>query len=415
MLANYLKLAIKVLNRRKFFTFVSLFGISFTLMALMLISAILDHIFAPRAPENRLDRTLGVYSVRMTGPYAETSGLPGYGFLTRYVQPQTIPSAEAIAYFEYQRKVSSVLDGQPTSVYLKRTDGAFWQILDFDFLEGGPITEEDARAGQAVAVINETTRRRFFGGDEAVGRPLAVNGQSFRVVGVVRDVPFTRIVPFADVWVPISTNPSSAYRQEIFGNYAALLLAKDRSDLTKIQDELEYHLASAESPDPREYDRVEAYADSFFDFAARFVFGFPPGPSPATRLRILLSVLAVLFMVLPALNMVNINLSRILERASEIGVRKSFGASSWTLVGQFLVENILLTLLGGLVGFLLSGIALSVLNQMDLVPYADFGLNGRIFLYGLAMAAVFGFLSGVLPAWKMSRMHPVEALSEKSP
>ena len=59
-----------------------------------------------------------------------------------------------------------------------------------------------------------------------------------------------------------------------------------------------------------------------------------------------LAVGALLFMALPAMNLVNLNISRILERASEIGVRKAFGASSWTLVGQFLVENLILTLVG---------------------------------------------------------------------
>ena len=62
----------------------------------------------------------------------------------------------------------------------------------------------------------------------------------------------------------------------------------------------------------------------------------------------------LLFMLLPTLNLVNINLSRILERSSEIGVRKAFGASSRTLVGQFVVENLVLTLIGAAVGLVLS-------------------------------------------------------------
>ena len=76
--------------------------------------------------------------------------------------------------------------------------------------------------------------------------------------------------------------------------------------------------------------------------------------SPGRRLWIVLLSLALLFMLLPAVNLVNLNVSRIMERASEIGVRKSFGASSLVLVGQFLVENLALTLIGGAIGLLLS-------------------------------------------------------------
>jgi putative ABC transport system permease protein len=104
--------------------------------------------------------------------------------------------------------------------------------------------------------------------------------------------------------------------------------------------------------------------------------------------------IAFLFMLLPTVNLVNVSVSRILERASEIGVRKAFGASSWTLVGQFLVENVVLTLIGGLLGFVLAALVLGGINDSGLFPYARFALNGRVFLYGLLLTLFFGVLSG---------------------
>jgi putative ABC transport system permease protein len=109
-------------------------------------------------------------------------------------------------------------------------------------------------------------------------------------------------------------------------------------------------------------------------------------------------------------NLVNLNTSRIMERASEIGVRKAFGASSRTLVGQFIVENLVLTLVGAAIGFVLAAWLLQVINTSGVIQYAELSLNYRIFGWGVLLAMAFGLLSGVYPAWRMSRMHPVQAL-----
>jgi putative ABC transport system permease protein len=103
-----------------------------------------------------------------------------------------------------------------------------------------------------------------------------------------------------------------------------------------------------------------------------------------------------------------------MERASEIGVRKAFGASSRTLVGQFVVENLVLTLVGALVGFVAAGLVLQLINASGVIQYAELSLNYRIFAWGVGLAVVFGLLSGVYPAWRMSRMHPVQALKGAS-
>src|SRR6185295_18659181 len=113
-------------------------------------------------------------------------------------------------------------------------------------------------------------------------------------------------------------------------------------------------------------------AETFFETISRFLFSPRLGESHPGRLWALILGGGLLFMLLPAINLVNINLSRILERSSEIGVRKAFGATSGTLVGQFVVENVFLTLLGGLLGWILCAAALAVLNGSGLIPYADF-------------------------------------------
>jgi putative ABC transport system permease protein len=120
--------------------------------------------------------------------------------------------------------------------------------------------------------------------------------------------------------------------------------------------------------------------------------------------------LMILFMLLPAMNLVNMNVSRIFERSSEIGVRRAFGASRSNLVGQFVVENVILTLIGGVIAVILSAIVLDALNGSGVMPYAHFAINPRVLLYGLLICLFFGVFSGALPAYRMSRLHPVNAL-----
>lgn len=413
MLKNYLKVALKVLARRKFFTFISLFGISLTLLVLLVATAILDHALAPHSPETRSDRTLGVYFLKMQGPQMTSSTEPGYGFLHRYVRPlASLPGVEKVAIVSTPQPVVSYPGGRKVESRLRRADGEFWQVLDFTFLEGGPFTGEDEKNANFVAVITESTRRRFFGGGPALGRAIEADGQRFRIVGVVPDVPVLRDSSSADLWVPISTAKSSHYKEHWMGEFTGLILARSRADFPAIRAELQARVRDAERhlPDPKNYKTLTVNADTLFDAAARRMSpGDASGIRPE-RVWAALFLLMLLFMLLPTLNLVNINLSRILDRASEIGVRKAFGASSRTLVGQFVVENVVLTLVGAGLSLVLSALALQALNASGLIAHAQLALNWRIFLYGLALALFFGVLSGVYPAWRMSKLHPVQAL-----
>lgn len=412
MFASYLMLAFKILKRRPAFTAVSLFGISFSLLVLVVAIAILDQVTAPIAPETRKDRTLGVYSVQIRNDRSTWQGPGGYGLFDRYMRG--IPGVERMSIFSTEDSVISYEKGQRIGSYLKRTDADFWKILEFTFLEGRPYDEQDVAAGSFVAVINETTRHRFFGNGQASGKAIEADGQRFEVIGVVPDVPMLRPVPFADIWVPVTTSPSDAYRRRIMGGFNAIFLAHETDAFPLIRDEFESRLRRVELPEA--HSEIEAHPYTTLEsVAATLLASGPNRSSPQGGVRIfmfwaVLGGLTFLFMLLPTLNLVNLNMSRILERSSEIGVRKAFGASSRILVVQFLFENVLLTLIGGALSLAFAPLVLNVLATTNLVPYAHFTVNIRVLLYAIAFTAVFGAFSGAYPAWRMSRLHPIAAL-----
>ena len=407
MLTNYIKMAWKVMLRRRFFTFVSLFGVAFTMVVIMVVASLLDHTFGAHAPESKLNRIVGVYFASMTTKDRGYHNMGGYKLVDK--QLRRLQPVEAMSIHSMIGVGYCYQNGRAQSFFLKRTDETFWHIFDFTFLEGAPFNQRDDDNRNFVAVINRSTRDALFGSSASgLGRSVTVDGQTFRIVGVVKDVPFLRMTTFSDIWAPISTAKTEAFRDEIVGDYFGTVLAKTRSDIPGLRRQFAGMLRQVELPP--DYDTLTAALDSPFEAVAHVLFGRHEQEShPGKLLGGLLGAM-FLFMLLPTVNLVNINLSRIFERSSEIGVRKAFGASSRVLVGQFVVENVVLTLVGSAIGLLGSGLMLRLLTISGLIPYAEFTMNYRIFGFAVAVALIFGIMSGVYPAWRMSKLHPVEAL-----
>ncbi|MFD2515334.1 ABC transporter permease [Pontibacter locisalis] len=409
MLKNYFKIAWKVLLRRKFFTFISLFGISFTLMVLMVATAMISHLFGPEAPESKTDRMLYVNRLKMIGDGYTMNTNPGYYVLDKYVLPLKTPQDVTVYTREYG--YNAYVNNRKIELDVRFTDSNYWNVLDFNFIEGNPFTKGDVESIGRVAVINEATRQDYFGDKKALGEFIEIDRSKYKVVGVVDNVPATRMNTHADVWMPY-TNLKEDYRQPMFGgSFEAIILAASPSDLPAIKQEFQaaFRNAPIVGPDASNYKEVFIHADTLVESYVRAIMR-ADGEVNLVLFFGWVSLGMLLFMLLPTVNLININISRIIERASEIGVRKAFGASSSTLVGQFLVENVILTFIGGFLGLLLAQGVLSLINSSGIIPHSSLAINLTIFAYSLVICLVFGIVSGVYPAYKMSRLHVVAAL-----
>lgn len=408
MLRNYLKMAWKVLGRRKFFTFVSLFGTAFTLTAILVVVALCDHTLSPSYPEYQLDRILEVRNMRMYGDQNEWSSEPGFKLIDRYTR--NLPGVERMSVYTQSNGTTTFLNGRKQVFQLRFADAEYWRILQFEFLEGGPFTDADQENARHAAVISESARKRFFGDQPGVGRSIEIDTRRYDVVGVVRDVPVYRSIGSGEIWAPLSAHPTAGFFDRLMGGCHASYLLDPTADKHQVQAAFKERLARVEFDKPEDYKLMAGLPMTQFELLANQMLGLQPEETAPRRL-VLLSLLALLaFMGLPAINLVNVNLSRIYERQSEIGVRKSFGASGRDLVVQFVVENVVLSALGGLVALAAAFGLLYASKLFPQMPYVTFSLNWRIFLATLAVATLFGLLSGVWPAWKMSRQQPVTAL-----
>ena len=415
MLFSYLKIAWKVLLRRKFFTAISLFGISFTLMILLVVYAMYDFTVGPHTPEKRIDRMLFVNRMQlMYREGGQSNSAIGYDFLTRHVRTLATPEKVSLSESNFGTTVAYV-GQQVLKLDHKHTDGEFWQILDFDFVEGRPYNLGEVRDAAHVVVINENTSRRYFGRTTGVvGRLLVLDAVPYQVVGVVRNISISRIFSYAEIWTPVTTTTDNLRDPNFLGGYQAIVLARQAADLPRIQDEYQRVVDRVPVPDLKNYSKVNSYAQPLLaSLTSRFSSNAGPEGGVGTFSSLMLG-LGLLFMLLPALNLVNINVSRTLERSAEIGVRKAFGATSGALVTQFLLENIFLTLLGGVLGLGLAAGALHLLNDSHFLAYSTFALNARVFGVALGAVLFFGVLSGAYPAYKMSKLQAVKALKGES-
>ncbi|MYM68311.1 FtsX-like permease family protein [Pseudoduganella sp. FT55W] len=408
MFRNYLLTAWKVFMRRKLFTAINLLCIVLTLVVLMVVTALLQNTFFPTGVEGKSERFVQMIMIESThtGKGGRRQGTLGYKLIDQYLKP--LKHAELVSAAGFPMSVSVYQQDRVSDLMMRHTDAEYWKILDFTVLQGRLYNAEDVEQGRMVAVLNQSTARKLFPGQSYLGQKFSANGQMLTVIGVVQDE--MHINAYADIWAPVTAQPSSEYKTKLFGGFSALMLARSPDDLPALKKEIMQVATTVQYDDPNQFNRTRMWGDSKLSLFSRTLLGDQTEDGGAGKFLAGIIVLMMLFMTLPALNLINLNVGRIMERSSEIGVRKAFGATSRQLVAQLVLENVLLCLIGGAAGLVLAAGVLWWLEGSGLIPYLQVHLNLAVFGYGLLLTLVFGVLSGVIPAWKMSRLAPVHAL-----
>lgn len=411
MLKNYLICAYKVLLRRKLFTCISLFAVSLTLAILLLITTLIDNYLNPNGPEKHSDQFLTVNRLLITTDTGNATSSGGLGY--RFYQ-------DNITRLKTPQKTSLYTNTQIETIYfddtsinsnLRYTDINYWEILDFEFVAGRGFDQHSFDTGAMQAVIRQSIATGFFAEQNPIGQSIEIGRQRYEVIGVVEDVSTIEMEAFSDIWVLYTTKPSNEYRDDLLDDFSALLFHSDPKKMIAMQQEYQQLISNdVILVNDSGYTIAKSSANNMLDKFVREINGSREAESGAEQVIFIAILLMLGFMLLPAINLINLNISRVIERTSEIGVRKAFGASSNQLVLQFLVENLVLTFIGGIIGFILAISILTIIESSHSLPLMQFSLSFNSLIYGFILIAVFSLLSGIYPAWKMSKYHPVKAL-----
>lgn len=413
MLTNYIKIAWKVLLRHPFYTFITLFGISLTLTVLMVLTSFLDHLLGSHYPEVNRSRSLYMPLMIQTDSArtSRNSGPMSFKFLSDYAR--TLKTPERVTIFSFFNSSNAYAGNRKIKLNTSYTDAEYWQVNQFAFLEGKPYNDQNISRGDYVAVITDSFKRQYFDHSDAsvVGRDIEIENIHYKVIGVVSGSPITRMFTHADVYFPYTAPKSNYQSAGLRGRFVAIALARHERDLPAINDEFQSRVRQIPMPAVEggfKYSVLEVQSDQY---AQNFIDTLLDG-RPGTKAVVFGVLIFVFFMLvgLPAINLINVNVSRILERASEIGVRKAFGAPVRTLLWQFIVENIFITFIGGAIALVLSFGIIQLINTSGWIAYADLTININVFIISLLICLVFGFISGVLPALRMSKLNIADAL-----
>ena len=277
------------------------------------------------------------------------------------------------------------------------TTSPYFEISNSTVASGALFTDADQQAANPVAVIGNTVAADLFGTNtaSAVGRTIQLNGQNFTVTGVLTVKGSSGLNDPDDiVVVPLST------AQNKFTGYAPTLAsitvqAASADVMNQAQNELQMIL------DARH--RVDA---STRDYQVRNQAQILTTATSTTQtLTILLGAVAAISLLVGGIGVMNIMLVTVTERTREIGIRKAIGASRGSIVAQFLIESLIISVIGGIAGIVIgfAGSAFPVLGvQPEVQPWTVW--------LSLAVSALIGLVFGVYPANKAAKLRPIDAL-----
>ena len=271
-------------------------------------------------------------------------------------------------------------------------------------------------------ILDKQARDFFFPSNEvATGKYISIKNIRYRVTGVVQGVDQMNSFISSNMYFPITINDrymiKNRHNHYTFG-CGALVLAKNRRDFKKIKVEYQSMLRRLEKDIEGKYwyNRLTSYMEpGYMSIVKSFIHAENKRLIHLISyiLSTLIGFLILIYLMLPASNLANIQLNRIYERHDEIGIRKTFGASRNELLKQFIIENIIITIIGAVIAVVLTAIFIWLFNKSGVIPDSNIRINGKVLLFSISIAIVFALMSGITPALRMSKLQITNILSKE--
>lgn len=278
------------------------------------------------------------------------------------------------------------------------TTEQYFDVSNLRIAEGRKFTPAEVRSGVAVCIIGETIRSNLFGHQNPIGSKIRLNKLSCEVIGLLESKGQSSMGHDQDDTVIL---PLRTFQRRISGNDDVSMIrlsVKDGVSTEKVKNEIGLFMRTRRHLSPTE-------EDNFSVMDMKEISTMLTGTTKV--LTGLLGAVAAVSLLVGGIGIMNIMLVSVTERTREIGTRLAIGALEREVLLQFLVEAVVLSSVGGLIGIALALFAAVMVSGLLQVPFV---LNVPIILVAFLFSAAIGVIFGYFPARKAARLNPIEAL-----
>lgn len=317
---------------------------------------------------------------------------------------EKVNSAQVISYGVYiGRKTLKFQSSNVSDVDFQAVSYGFDELVKLDFQSGRYFSPTEYHYGANKIIIGSKIAEGLFGANDPIGRTIKMGGHKFDVIGVLAPAGKSLIDIFqydnsAIISYELGRKVANLRPDNAFGNASISVKAKEGVTIEALKDEITGVLRVQRRLKPREEDNFSLNTLSIISQALDGFF---------IVLNMLGIVIGGFAIFVGMFSVANIMFVSVKERTGIIGIKKALGAKRFIILLEFLIESIILCLIGGAVGLLLVQIVITGLSKI--IDFELFLSSSNIIL-GVVTSVVVGILAGLIPAWQAARMDPVEAM-----
>lgn len=288
------------------------------------------------------------------------------------------------------------------NAFIMGTTYEYQDIQNLTFAKGRYFTQSEYNDGANKLILGSSVAEQLFGIREPVGQKVNLFGQEYQVIGAL-EAEGENIFNFLNfdevIWV--NSNNLKRYintsEQSNIGRMLSIK-AKKGADLEELKGEVTGIIRGARRLSPRTDDNFAINELSMLSQVLDSVFGV---------INIAGLVIGIFSLIIGMFSVANIMFVSVKERTSIIGIKKAIGAKSFVVLLEFLIEAIVLCLIGGVMGLVMVYISLTIISNF--IPFAMTVDTGNVVL-GVVVSVLVGIISGIIPAYRASTLSPVEAI-----
>jgi len=417
MFRNYFKIAWRNITRQKGYSLINITGLAIGIAACLLI---LQYVSFELSYENfqvNKDRIYRVKQDRYDNGKLSTVWASG-AYAVGNSFKDAIPEIEDYVKLVQRDPVIAEVNNQPLKIdKVFYAGSSFFNIFTYPLIAGDKAT---ALKEPFTAALSKTSARRIFGGANAIGKTLELNRRrTYKITAVFEDAPAnTQIRP--DILLSYVTfvkqttdssgkGPETAWEWD--GCLTYLLLHKG-ADPAVVENKFKPIVDKFTAADMKKFNSaVNYYLQPLKDIHLYSHYIGEPSPNGDGKTVYLLLGIAFFIAVIAWINYINLATARAVNRAKEVGIRKTVGSQRGQLIAQFLSESALLNGLAVILAVLIVVIAIPVFNRLSGQHLSVLLFANAGFWYGIAVLFIVGtFLSGLYPAFVLSTFRPIEVL-----